>query len=54
MTERKPSGNHVDKERGKAEIERVIGLAEANKAKIIVGHDGADTGILPAFPQAAE
>lgn len=54
IAERKPSGNHVDKERGKAEIERVVALAEREGAKIIVGHDGEDTGLLPAFPKAAE
>jgi glyoxylase-like metal-dependent hydrolase (beta-lactamase superfamily II) len=54
LTTRKPSGNHVDKVRGKAEIERVIALAEANKATIVVGHDSADIALLPSFPKAAE
>lgn len=54
IAERKPSGNHTDKVRGKAEIERVVALAEREKATIIVGHDGADTPLLPAFPKAAE
>lgn len=48
------SGNHVDKVRGKAEIERVVALAKSNGATIVVGHDGADIAKLPAFPTAAE
>jgi len=51
---REPSGNHVDKVRGKAEIERVLALAERHGATIVVGHDRKDIGLLPAFPEAAE
>jgi len=54
LADRKPSGNHVDKVRGKAEIERVIALAEKEKAIIVVGHDEDDVILLPAFPKAAE
>ena len=54
LAERKPSGNHVDKVRGKAEIERVIALAEREKAVIVVGHDQHDIALLPTFPRAAE
>jgi len=36
------------------EIERVLKLAEENKATIVVGHDQADIALLPAFPKAAE
>jgi N-acyl homoserine lactone hydrolase len=54
LAERKPSGNHVDKVRGKAEIERIIALAEREKAAIVVGHDQDDLALLPAFPKAAE
>lgn len=54
LAERKPSGNHVDTVRGKAEIERVIALAEREKATIIVGHDKDDLALLPAFPKSAE
>ena len=49
-----PSGNHTDKVRGKAEIERVLAIAEAEKAEIIVGHDQRDIAKLPVFPAAAE
>ena len=48
-----PSGNHVDKARGKAEIERVKALAAEHQATIVVGHDIGDIGLLPAFPAAA-
>jgi len=54
LATQRPSGNHVDKARGKVEIERVLKLAQDNKATIIVGHDEADIGLLPAFPKAAE
>ena len=54
LAERKPSGNHVDKVRGKAEIERVIAIAEKEKAVIVVGHDQDDLTLLPALPKAAE
>jgi len=54
LTTLRPSGNHVDKARGKVEIERVLKLAEENKATIVVGHDQADIALLPAFPKAAE
>lgn len=54
LATRKPSGNHVDKVRGKAEIERVIAIAEREKATIIVGHDQDDLALLPAFPKPAE
>ena len=54
LATRKPSGNHVDKVRGKAEIERVIALAEREKAAIVVGHDQDDVALVPAFPKAAE
>ena len=54
LAARKPSGNHVDKARGKAEIERVIAIAEKDKAIIVVGHDQDDVALLPAFPKAAE
>jgi glyoxylase-like metal-dependent hydrolase (beta-lactamase superfamily II) len=54
LAERKPSGNHVDKVRGKAEIERVLALAEREKAVIVVGHDQHDIALLPTFPKAAE
>ena len=53
LAERKPSGNHVDKVRGKAEIERVIGLAARERATIVVGHDGSDVGLLPVLPEPA-
>ncbi|GAA4713046.1 N-acyl homoserine lactonase family protein [Sphingomonas lutea] len=49
-----PSGNHTDKVRGKAEIERVLAIARTEKAEIIVGHDQRDIARLPAFPAAAE
>lgn len=54
LATRNPSGNHVDKVRGKAEIERVIALADKEEAVIIVGHDQDDLPLLPAFPKAAE
>lgn len=54
LATRQPSGNHVDKVRGKAEIERVIALAEREKAAIIVGHDQDDLPLLPVFPKVAE
>jgi glyoxylase-like metal-dependent hydrolase (beta-lactamase superfamily II) len=54
LANRKPSGNHVDKVRGKAEIERLIALAEKEKATIIVGHDQDDVALLPTFPMPAE
>lgn len=54
LASREPSGNHVDKVRGKAEIERVIALATAEHAMIVVGHERDDVGLLPAFPKAAE
>lgn len=54
LATRKPSGNHVDKVRGKAEIERVIALAERENATIIVGHDQDDLALLPASLNAAE
>lgn len=54
LATREPSGNHVDKVRGKAEIERVIALAKAEHATIIVGHERDDVGLLPTFPKAAE
>jgi len=50
----RPSGNHVDKERGRAEIERVLRLADEKKAMIIVGHDQGDIALLPSFPVAAK
>ena len=49
-----PSGNHTDKLRGKAEIERVLAIAKAENAEIIVGHDQRDIAKLPAFPEAAK
>ena len=49
-----PSGNHVDKVRGKAEIERVVKIAADEGATIIVGHDSRDIALLPAFPKAME
>ena len=49
-----PSGNHVDKVRGKTEIERVKALANGIGARIIVGHDAGNIDLLPAFPKAAE
>ena len=49
-----PPGNHTDKVRGKAEIERINALAAREKATIVVGHDRGDIGLLPAFPKAAE
>ena len=49
-----PSRNHVDKVRGKAEIERVLGLANREAAVIVVGHDRADVSAFPQFPKAAE
>jgi glyoxylase-like metal-dependent hydrolase (beta-lactamase superfamily II) len=54
LATRVPSGNHVDKVRGKAEIERMIALAEREKATIVVGHDQDDVALLPTFPKAAE
>lgn len=48
-----PSGNHTDKAQGKVEIERVLALAEAEGAVIVVGHDQRDNDKLPAFPVAA-
>lgn len=48
-----PSGNHVDKARGKAEIERLKTMARREDAVIVVGHDAQDIGLLPAFPAAA-
>ncbi len=54
LAARKPSGNHVDTIRGKAEIERALALAEREKATIIVGHDKDDLALLPAFPKSAE
>ena len=54
LATRKASGNHVDKVRGKAEIDRVIALAEREKAVIVVGHDQVDIALLPAFPRPAE
>ena len=54
LTTRKPSGNHVDKVRGKAEIERVMAIAARENAIIVVGHDQSDLPLLPAFPKAAE
>jgi glyoxylase-like metal-dependent hydrolase (beta-lactamase superfamily II) len=54
LATRTPSGNHVDKVRGKAEIARILELAERENAMIVVGHDADDTGLLPAFPKAAE
>ena len=54
IAERKPSGNHVDKVRGKAEIERMIALADKEKAVIVVGHDQDDIRLLPAFPNSAQ
>lgn len=53
LATREPSGNHVDKVRGKAEIERVLALAEKEKATIIVGHEAADVAKLPPFPKPA-
>ena len=49
-----PSDNHVDKVRGKAEIERVKALANQAGARIIVGHDAGNIDLLPTFPKAAE
>lgn len=54
LTTREPSGNHVDKVRGRAEIERVLSLAERSGAQIVVGHEVADIALLPDFPTAAE
>jgi N-acyl homoserine lactone hydrolase len=54
LADRRPSGNHVDKVRGKAEIERVMALAAKEKAVIVVGHDQDDIALLPAFPKAQE
>lgn len=53
LAAREPSGNHVDKVRGKTEIGRVLALAEETGATIIVGHEVQDIGLLPAFPAAA-
>lgn len=49
-----PSGNHVDKVRGKAEIERVLALADEANATIVIGHERADIPLLPPFPAAAQ
>lgn len=54
LTTLEPPGNHIDKVRGKAEIERVIQIAAEEGATIIVGHDQRDIALLPAFPEAAE
>lgn len=49
-----PSGNHVDKVRGKAEIHRVIALAERTRAVIVIGHEGQDLGLLPVSPATVQ
>ena len=49
-----PSRNHVDKVRGKAEIERMVALAKSEGATIVVGHDRDDVARFPQFPDAAE
>lgn len=54
LTTLEPSRNHVDKVRGKAEIERVLALARRAGATTIVGHDRDDIALLPAFPAAAQ
>lgn len=48
-----PSANHVDKERGRVEIARVVKMAADAGATIIVGHDRDDLDKLPAFPAMA-
>ena len=54
LTTLEPPGNHTDKVRGKAEIERLKAMAEREQAKIVVGHERGDIAMLPAFPKAAE
>lgn len=49
-----PPGNHVDKVRGKAEIERMTKLAADENATIVVGHEMKDIALLPTFPTAAK
>lgn len=54
LTSLEPSGNHVDKVRGKAEIKRMLKLAADENATIVVGHESTDIALLPPFPKAAE
>ena len=48
LATRRPPDNHLDKERGLKEIDRLIALAAKEHARIVVGHDPRDIDLLAA------